>query len=231
MAFADASLVAQAAVVYGVTQGEDGRLQSRLICSRNKVSALRKQETVARLELQAALMAVELTREVGIAYQIDLNTPQFFTDSTTVLWWLRSTKALPVFVANRVTKILDGSDVKQWYHVRTHENPADLPTRGMVPNDLLEEELWWHGPSFLLVHEDEWPEQPAVVETEVAKGEILAVGVPLGTFASQPRGQTSLSAFSKDIVAAPWSFFVIEEGNQGHSQSSLLCTMTQGSGA
>ena len=88
------------------------------------------------------------------------------------LWWIRSTKALPVFVANRVTKILDGSDVTQWRHVRTHENPADLPTRGLTPEELSKEDVWWHGPSFLLVPEQEWPPQPEVVETDASRSEV-----------------------------------------------------------
>ena len=93
-------------------------------------------------------------REVCVAYRIDLNSVQY---STMVLWWLRSTKALPVFVANRVTKILDASEVSQWKHVRTEDNAADLPTQGLTPGDLMKEELWWHGPPSLLVNENEWP--------------------------------------------------------------------------
>ena len=166
--FADASLVAQAAVVYQVTEESEGSRCSRILCSKAKVSPLRKQETVARLELQAAVMTVELMREVAIAFRIDLNEVQYFTDSTTVLWWLRSVKALPVFVANRVTKILDLSSVKQWKHVKTSENPADLPTRGLTPSALRQETLWWNGPDFLLVPQVEWPAQPDIWETEAA---------------------------------------------------------------
>ena len=76
--------------------------------------ASRSTVEVARLELQAALMIVELIREVSVAFELDLNQALYFTDSTTVLSWLRSVKALPVFVANRVTKILDGSSLSQW---------------------------------------------------------------------------------------------------------------------
>ena len=117
------------------------------------------------------MMAVELAREVCIAYKLDMNEVKYFTDSTTVLWWLRSTKALPVFVANRVTKVLDSSRVSQWQHVKTHENPADVPTRGMMPLALGLHELWWQGPPFLAFAEDEWPEQPEIFETEEARVE------------------------------------------------------------
>ena len=171
IAFADASLVAQAATVYRVTQQGKAGWSSQLLCSKAKVSPLRKQETVARLELQAAVMAVELMRETCIAYRLDMNQARYFTDSTTVLWWLRSTKSLPIFVANRVTKVLDGSEVVQWSHVKTHENPADLPTRGVMPQELWKSELWWHGPAFLTGDESEWPDQPPIFETEEARVE------------------------------------------------------------
>ena len=78
VAFSDASLVAQAAAIYGVNRTEQGQRRSRLLCARTKVSPLRKQETVARLELQAALMAVELTREVGIAFKMDFKSALVF---------------------------------------------------------------------------------------------------------------------------------------------------------
>ena len=212
VAFADASLVAQAAVVYGVRCQEDGFRISRLLCSKTKVSPLRKQETVARLELQAALMAVELTREVGIAFKLDLNEPLFFTDSTTVLWWLRSTKALPVFVANRVTKILDGSDVGQWRHVRTHENPADLPTRGVVPWSLIEEELWWNEPPFLLTEEREWPEQPEIKETAAALSEVRKLESHLGRLHLHAEVRPVFSPFQKTLLCRLGRFSSLRRG-------------------
>ena len=212
VAFADASLVAQAAVVYGVQVQEEGTRISRLLCSRTKVSPLRKQETVARLELQAALMAVELMREVGMAFKIDLNEPLFFTDSTTVLWWLRSTKALPVFVANRITKILDGSDISQWKHVRTHENPADLPTRGVVPGCLIDQELWWNGPSFLLTDKQEWPEQPEIKETAAALSEVRRLESHLERLHLHVEVKPVLSPFQKTLLDRLGRFSSLRRG-------------------
>ena len=93
-------------------------------------------------------MGVELARQICKAMRWDLNNVLYFTDSTTVLWWLRTHRELDVFVGNRVCRILDGSRVEQWYHVKTDDNPADIPTRGMSGKKLAGCKLWWQGPSF-----------------------------------------------------------------------------------
>ena len=35
---------------------------------------------------------------------------------------------------------------RQWYYVNTKINPADMASRGMLANELVENNLWWHGP-------------------------------------------------------------------------------------
>ena len=70
-----------------------------------------------------------------------------------MLHWLRSSKPLPVFVANRVKEILRASDISFRY-VSSNENPADYPTRGLSAAEISEAELWWCGPSWLKNSED-----------------------------------------------------------------------------
>ena len=54
-----------------------------------------------------------------------------WTDSTTVLQWLGSFDKQPIFVANRISEIVQLTTVDQWFHVQTSDNPADAGTRGM----------------------------------------------------------------------------------------------------
>lgn len=62
-----------------------------------------------------------------------------------------------------------------WRHIRTHENPADLISRGLPAGDLVNNRLWWHGPQWLCQKQVEWPEplklheqkQPAEVKFEM----------------------------------------------------------------
>ncbi|CAG7729821.1 unnamed protein product, partial [Allacma fusca] len=76
-----------------------------------------------------------------------------WTDSMIVLNWIQSLASLKeIFVANRVTKIQLRIPPESWYHVPGIDNPADLPSRGIDVDDLLQSTLWFHGPMFLLHH-------------------------------------------------------------------------------
>ncbi len=69
------------------------------------------------------------------------------------------TLLMKVFVMNRVQKILQLSHAENWRWVSTHQNPADVLSRGATMEELLAHELWWEGPRFL-VEGEVWPEQP-----------------------------------------------------------------------
>ena len=70
-----------------------------------------------------------------------------YTDSTTVLAWLsRNSRVWVTFVSNRVSQILEVVQRKDWYHVKTKENPADLLSRGCHPGELVKADEWWFGP-------------------------------------------------------------------------------------
>lgn len=74
----------------------------------------------------------------------------FWTDSTIVLGWLNSQHVrLNTYVPNRVSQILEISEVEQWHHVLTGDNPADLASRGLNPKELAVSESWWIGPYWL----------------------------------------------------------------------------------
>ncbi|GFU21744.1 uncharacterized protein TNCV_3123411 [Trichonephila clavipes] len=67
-----------------------------------------------------------------------------------VLSWLqKELMDLKTFVQNRIAKIQDLSFVRQWRHVPSNQNPADLISRGVDPDKLLNQELRWNGPEFL----------------------------------------------------------------------------------
>ena len=85
----------------------------------------------------------------------------FWTDSTAILQTLRNTsKRFPVFVANRLSKIEDGSNVLHWRYVPTRLNPADSVSRGISVKKLMRSGMWFTGPDFLRSGEDCWPASP-----------------------------------------------------------------------
>ena len=162
--FTDASSQAQAAAAY-LWCGNQTQQEGNLYASKQRISSLNRADSISRLELEGAVLGIELAKQVCQALRWDMNRVIYFTDSTTVLWWLRTHRELDVFVGNRVCKILDWSNLEQWFHVRTDSNPADIPTRGCSGRVLARSELWWTGPAFFRLPRHLWPEQPPVVET------------------------------------------------------------------
>ena len=104
--------------------------------------------TVPKLELQAALLAARLKREICRALTVTVDNVFMWTDSTIVLQWINSTNKHPIFIANRVSEILENTSVEQWNHVATCDNPADAGTRGMSA-EFLQSSSWVRGPDFL----------------------------------------------------------------------------------
>ena len=104
--------------------------------------------TVTKIELQAALLAARLKREIKQALTVTFNQVFKWTDSTTVLQWIYTNEKHPIFVAYRVCEILEYTSVDQWNHVATKDNPADAGTRGMSA-EALQLSSWVKGPHFL----------------------------------------------------------------------------------
>lgn len=81
-----------------------------------------------------------------------------WTDSSIVLSWLAKPPCTwDTFVANRTSRILELVPDANWRYVSTHENPADLGTRGCKPQDLVNNTLWWQGPSWITNPCSSWP--------------------------------------------------------------------------
>ena len=79
----------------------------------------------------------------------------FWSDSTSVLYMINnSEKRFPVFVADRLSKIDEGSTPGQWRYVDTKSNPADDATRGLKGENLTTNSRWFSVPLFLLEDRD-----------------------------------------------------------------------------
>ena len=70
---------------------------------------------------------------------------------------------VPVFVANRVAEIIDGSIGKQWIFVPGEINP-DTGTRGIKTFEF-ENTDWLRGPSVLKLDNSKWPEKAQFVDS------------------------------------------------------------------
>lgn len=146
--FSDASQKAYAAVVYVKTIFE-GKIKVTLLSSKTKVAPI-KQISLPRLELMAAVMLANLVHHIKSTLMIPSASFHYWTDSQITLAWIKDEPQKRVaFVSNRIVEIQNLSNVTDWNYVSTKYNPADLGTRGINPVDLVESQLWWHGPRFL----------------------------------------------------------------------------------
>ena len=162
--FSDASLESMCIVAYLRAEDDEG-VELSFVIGKCRIAPM-KQQTIPKLELQAALYSVRLRELITENHDIQIQTVTHWTDSMTVLQWLHSAhKKQQVFVANRVGEILDQSTVDEWQHVKGTMNPADIGTRGVTVSQLLESE-WLNGPAWLKQRPGSWPEQPMLVDDD-----------------------------------------------------------------
>ena len=91
-------------------------------------------------------------------FDMPLSSVYAWTDSTIVLSWLvGNPRRFKTYVGNRVSYIIELIAPKRWNHVEGIDNPADCASRGMLPSELLNYELWWNGPSWLHHDPSQWP--------------------------------------------------------------------------
>lgn len=155
--FADSSGQAYGGGIYVRIIDENGTIYSYLIASKSRVAPI-KSVTIPRLELSAAEVLSQLFVIVCKAMEWQNVEYYLWSDSTIALQWINHpVHELKIFVANRVKKIRDATNIQNWNHVRTKENPADLISRGISPKEIIGNELWWHGPVWLRQPQENWP--------------------------------------------------------------------------
>ncbi|XP_062704131.1 uncharacterized protein LOC134286522 [Aedes albopictus] len=162
--FADASLRAYGAVIYlRVVSGSDVKVS--LLCSKSRIAPL-SPLTIPRLELCAALLLSRLVPKCVGSLKMEIQRICLWSDSNIVLAWL---KRLPndVFVRNRVMEINSATKCFTWSYVRSEDNPADVVSRGQLPQTLAGNSLWWNGPTFLKLPQYEVLIPDSLPESEV----------------------------------------------------------------
>ncbi|XP_071643027.1 uncharacterized protein [Temnothorax longispinosus] len=169
--FCDASEQAYGACIY---VREDGVLTA-LLCSKSRVAPL-KTLSLPRLELCAAVLLIRLMNKVASILNVRVYKRHYWTDSQIILAWLSSpARRWKTFVSNRVSEIQDGSSPSAWHHIKSKENPVDLISRGATPEKLKGSTLWWEGPRWLRLSENEWPAEGAELSSKTVLEERVEV--------------------------------------------------------
>ena len=146
--FCDASKSAYAAAVY-LKSTYNSVVHCNLLISKSRVAPM-KSLTIPRLELLGAVLLVRLMSTVkSCLSNWNITNVSYFSDSMNVIYWIRGSKKWNLFVSKRLEEIYGLSSKSQWNYCKSQENPADLPTRGVPMNELLEIKEWFHGPLWL----------------------------------------------------------------------------------
>ncbi|XP_063994337.1 uncharacterized protein LOC135171637 [Diachasmimorpha longicaudata] len=179
--FSDASQSAYGACVYLRSVGSNGEVNTTLLCAKSRVAPL-KQITIPRLELCGAQLLIKLIQSIKKAITIQIDRIVYWTDSTIILHWIHTpAHQLQTFVSNRIADIQSKSRPDEWRHVRTHDNPADLVSRGQSIKDFITSTIWFEGPSWLRAQENTWP----------------AIDLQFSSYPSEIKGRYCHVAYSK----------------------------------
>lgn len=151
--FSDASVKAIAAVAYLKVIDSDGKCHVGFVLGKAKLAPAAA-HTIPRLELGAAVLAVEMAELVESELDISVDVMQFYTDSKVVLGYIHNqTRRFYVYVSNRVQRIRKSTKPEQWHYVCTTQNPADHATRSVSAVELANT-TWLTGPPFLSLPEE-----------------------------------------------------------------------------
>ena len=162
--FCDASQDAYGAVSYLRIVYSDGEIHCSFVLAKTRLAPI-KQTTIPRLELLAAVVAVQLEVVLRRELRISIDRSIFWSDSMIVLQYVKNrTKRFQTFVANRVARIQEVSNPDQWRHVDTKSNPADHASRGLDAQQMVLCEAWRKGPNFLWKPETSWPKIPETTQ-------------------------------------------------------------------
>ena len=159
--FCDASESAYGTVAYLRFTLKTGAHQCAFVMSKSKLAPI-KTITLPRLELSAAVTAARMSRLILHELDLPISKTFFWSDSVLTLQYIsNTTNRFKVFVANKVSEILELSDKSQWGHIAGKENPADLLTRGVKSvSSLMTPDAdggsWLGGPAFLQQDEEAW---------------------------------------------------------------------------
>ncbi|GBP26898.1 hypothetical protein EVAR_16480_1 [Eumeta japonica] len=145
-----------ATAVYWHIISPKGDIDVSLITAKEGVAPL-KVTSVSRIELQAAVLGVRLTRSVVEGHDEPPTRRVYWSDSKTVLTWIRTLASkYKAFVAHRLAETEDDTKTNEWRWVLpTVHNIADVVTRE-PPEHFDIEHRSFLGPDFLRCLEHDW---------------------------------------------------------------------------
>ncbi|XP_052567402.1 uncharacterized protein LOC128093729 [Culex pipiens pallens] len=175
--FVDASESAYSAVAhFRLVDGK--RVRCAFVSSKTKVAPL-EPLSIPRLEANAGVLGVRLRKSIVTGHSLPITRTRFWTDSKTVLQWIRSMdlRRYRPYVAFRVHEILSMSAVEEWGYCPSRLNVADLATKwGKQGPPLDIASPFYQSQEFVYDDPSEWPE-PCDEMVELAPEELRSAFV------------------------------------------------------
>ena len=111
--FSDASQEAYGAVAYLRYVSSEGQIHCAFVIGKSRLAPMRV-VTIPRLELMAAVLAVQINIMLQCELRMSVDETYFWTDSMIVIHYIRNrNKRFKTFVANRIAMIHEASTIKQ----------------------------------------------------------------------------------------------------------------------
>lgn len=219
--FCDASGKAYTGVIFLRTK-LNGKVNLTLVQSKARI-APKFTKSIPRLELMGCTIGSRLLK--GIQDSLQLDIPIFmWSDSTVALAWIRRNDEWGTFVGNRIKEILILTKVEHWRYVPGEMNPADLPSRGCSPKQLLKSK-WWEGPRWLLEDEETWPNyEDPVNESDVnAERKKIVSTTLLAT--NKPLWYLPSTSYIENVKALAWAKRLFQIFRKEEISSSALTVL------
>jgi hypothetical protein len=172
--FNDGSKLAMCVAAYIRWKTKSGEYHTQLISAKAKVTPLERM-TIPRSEMQSALIGVRLSKAIQDACGYEYEEVVHITDSECSIATLaKDSTALKEFMANRCSEIRSYTSMKQWEHVKSDDNIADLGTRiNATIEDIEEGSDWQQGPPWLRLNRDQWPVTGDIGPEHIPKEELI----------------------------------------------------------
>ena len=211
----DASQYVAAAAAYLRVKLSDGSYKCLLMAAKSKIVS---KLTIPRAELRACTLGACLGHVVKMNCKGLVKKVTFVSDSAVALsWMVTDTRPLQVGVRNQVVQIRRLTDLEDWYHVPSADNPADIATRGAAVCDIGAGSEWMIGKAWM--HEElensplrkisEVVLQPAdksAVKAEIRNADVQ--GIMLTNNVDQISLRYAYSEYIVDPCGRSWTKFV-----------------------
>ena len=106
--------------------------------------------------------------------------------------------------------IQDLTNMFKWRHIPGNMNPADIISRGLMPQEMKDCAIWWNGPEFFRLPKSEWPESIITVnedDPEIAEEmKKVLTSTTVSNFFVYIENHRSSANKTRNIFAYIWRF-------------------------